>query len=73
MLTTTFPTTEDPSIKATDIKYITKRDGSLQLLDQSKIRMRLENLAKGLNMEYINFDVIVNKVYAGIYSGKLSF
>ena len=38
-----------------------------------KIKMRLKALAKGLNEEYLNFDVIVYKVISGIYSGKLKF
>lgn len=31
---------------------------------------RLTNLGKDLNMEYLNFDVIVEKIAIGIYSGK---
>lgn len=31
---------------------------------------RLTNLAADLNSNYINLEVIVEKVYSGIYSGK---
>lgn len=55
------------------IKYVTKRDGTMQEIDQGKIKQRLVALSDGLNLKYINFDVIVNKVYTGIYSGKFSF
>ena len=50
-------------------KYVIKRDGTKQIINQDKIRQRLSNLSDGLNTKYINFDVIVNKVYQGIYSG----
>jgi ribonucleoside-diphosphate reductase subunit M1 len=50
---------------------VIKRDGTPQPIDQKKIRDRLVNLSEGLNLKYINFDVIVSKVYSGIYSGKI--
>ena len=42
-------------------------------MDIKKIRDRLINKSDGLNLNYINFDVIVSKVYSGIYSGKITF
>jgi hypothetical protein len=33
--------------------------------------MRFENRSYGLNMKYINFEVLVNKLLSGIYQGKL--
>lgn len=41
------------------IKYVIKRDGTRQVVDFDKIRARFVNKASGLNMDYINFDVIV--------------
>jgi hypothetical protein len=49
---------------------VLKRDGSKQTIDKEKIKARLVNLSASLNTKYINFDVIVNKVYSGIYSGN---
>jgi ribonucleoside-diphosphate reductase subunit M1 len=54
----------------TEKKIVIKRDGTSQPVDQYKIRKRLVNKSHGLNEKFINFDVIVNKVYNGIYSGK---
>lgn len=53
-----------------ELKVVTKRDGTTQPVDQYKIRKRLVNKSHGLNEKFINFEVIVNKVYNGIYSGK---
>jgi transcriptional regulator NrdR family protein len=51
-------------------KYVTKRDGSKMPLNIEKIKKRLQTLAKGLSEEFLNLDVIVNKVATGIFSGK---
>ncbi len=40
------------------------------MVDKEKIRKRLVNLGADLNAEYINYEVVVEKVYSGIYSGK---
>lgn len=50
-------------------KFVIKRSGCNQLVDKEKIRKRLTNLGADLNAEYINYDVVVEKVYSGIYSG----
>ena len=47
-----------------------KRDGRHEPLDLAKLRRRFEEKGDGLNMEYINFDVIVAKLAEGIYQGK---
>jgi hypothetical protein len=49
---------------------VIKRNGERQPLDLLKIKARFMNKAYGLNLKYINFDVLVNKVSSGIYSGK---
>lgn len=49
------------------VKYVIKRDGKRQPVNLEKIRARFVNKAAGLNMDYINFDVIVQKVAGGIY------
>jgi hypothetical protein len=49
------------------VKYVVKRDGTQEPLDFVKLRKRFEAKSDGLNMEYINFDVIVAKLASGIY------
>jgi hypothetical protein len=49
---------------------VIKLDGSNQGFDRAKIMTRLTNFGADLNMEYLNFDVIVEKIQIGIYSGK---
>lgn len=51
-------------------KYVIKRDGSHQEISIAKIRRRMECHSQGLNEKFINYDVVVNKVFSGIYSGK---
>jgi ribonucleotide reductase alpha subunit len=50
-------------------KYVIKRDGSKAEIKQVRIKERLQGLCEGLNMDYINLDIITEKVYKGIYSG----
>lgn len=60
------PTTEDT------VKYVIKRDGKRQPVNVDKIRARFSNKVYGLNMDYINLEIIVQKVVSGIYQGKIS-
>jgi transcriptional regulator NrdR family protein len=48
-------------------KFVIKRDGTKQSLNLNKLRERFVNTAAGLNMDYVNFDVIVAKLKSGIY------
>jgi transcriptional regulator NrdR family protein len=57
--------TEEPKIL-----YVIKRNGMQQPIDKEKIRRRLMAHGYGLNEQFINYDVVVEKVYSGIYSGK---
>ena len=41
------------------VKYVLKRNGTRQPLNIDKIRARFVNKGAGLNLKYINFDVIV--------------
>jgi ribonucleotide reductase alpha subunit len=50
-------------------KFVVKRDGTQAEIKQQRIRERLEGLCGGLNMDYLNLDVVTGKVYAGIYNG----
>lgn len=50
-------------------KFVVKRDGTQAEIKQQRIRERLEGLCGGLNMDYLNLDVVTSKVYAGIYNG----
>ena len=51
-------------------KYVVKRDGTQAEIKAERIKERLQGLCDGLNMEYVNLDVITQKVFSGIYSGK---
>lgn len=51
-------------------KYVTKRDGSKAEIKAVRIKERLQSLCDGLNMEFVNLDIITEKVFKGIYSGK---
>lgn len=52
------------------VKYVIKRNGARQPVNYEKIRARFVNKGTGLNLDFINFDVIVKKVSEGIYQGK---
>lgn len=49
-----------------------KRDGTKAEIKADRIKERLIGLCEGLNMEYLNLDIITGKVFKGIYSGKLN-
>ena len=51
-------------------KFVIKRDGTKAEIKAIRIKERLQGLVKDLNMDFINLDVITEKVYKGIYSGK---
>lgn len=55
-----------------DILYVVKRDGSRQEVDKHKIKKRMLCHSYGLNEQFINYDVVVNKVLSGIFNGKFS-
>lgn len=54
----------------TTARSVTKRDGSKQDFDKSKVLNRLQNLSKELNEEYVKFDEVVEKVANGVYEGN---
>lgn len=54
----------------TQTKYVIKRDGSKAEIKAERIKERLQGLCKDLNMDYVNLDIITEKVFKGIYSGK---
>jgi hypothetical protein len=49
---------------------VIKRDGSRQPLNLAKLRERFENKSDGLNLKYVNFDILVGKLMSGLYQGK---
>jgi hypothetical protein len=51
-------------------KYVTKRNGEKQPMSKEKLLARLKELTEGLNKEYINLDIVVEKVFIGSYPGK---
>jgi len=52
-------------------KFVVKRDGTKAEIKAIRIKERLESLCNGLNMDFINLDIITEKVFKGIYNGKL--
>ena len=50
-------------------RYVTKRDGTQEAIIPEKIKFRLEKLIQGLDMNFINLDLVVEKVSQGIYQG----
>ena len=50
-------------------KFVIKRDGTQAEIKEERIKERLAGLCKGLNMDYVNLDIITGKVFKGIYSG----
>ena len=67
MEATTPTTLSDVSSGESEVKYVVKVDGTKQTLDLEKVKKRFENRSMGLNMKYINFDVLVAKLVSGIY------
>lgn len=45
------------------------RKGTEEILDISIVRRRMEDLAFGLNFQFINLDLVVTKVQQGVYDG----
>lgn len=65
--------TQLPSeIEEQKVLHVIKRSGKQQPIDKAKIKHRLLCHAYGLNEQFINYDVVVEKVYGGIYNGKFS-
>ena len=51
-------------------KYTVRtRNGTVETLDISIVRRRMEDLAFGLNLQFVNLDLVVTKVQQGIYDG----
>lgn len=46
-----------------------KRDGTQAEIKAVRIKERLQGLIDGLNQDYIDLDIITEKVFKGIYSG----
>lgn len=54
---------------ASDQKFVTKRNGQKQVLEKSKLKARIADLTEGLNAEYLNLDVVIEKVLTGSFCG----
>lgn len=46
---------------------VVTREGTLEPLDISIVRKRLESLSFGLNFEFVNLDLVVHKVELGVH------
>lgn len=49
--------------------HVVKRDGTKEVVTPDRIKERLMSLVDGLNMDYINLDIVCAKVVKGIYDG----
>lgn len=49
------------SLKSPSLQVVTRK-GTLEPLDISIVRKRLESLSFGLNFEFVNLDIVVHKV-----------
>ena len=54
-----------PSTKKT-LRVVTRK-GTLEPLDISIVRKRLEGLSFGLNFDFVNLDLVVHKVELGVH------
>lgn len=51
-------------------KYVIKRNGTKEEIQKDRIKSHLESLCDDtLNMDFINLDIITEKVYRGISDG----
>lgn len=48
---------------------VVTRDGTLEPLNIDIVRKRIEGLCFGLNLDFINLDVVVQKVEVGVHDG----
>ena len=48
---------------------VVTRDGTLEPLDISIVRKRIEGLCFGLNLDFVNLDLVVQKVEVGVHDG----
>ena len=51
-------------------RLITKHDGSKVPYAENHLRESLAKHTNNLNMDYINLDIIIQKVASGLYNGK---
>jgi Ribonucleotide reductase, alpha subunit len=51
------------------VKTVIKRNGQPEEFDVTQVFNQLKKLSFGLNMEYVNLDLIVKKVELGLYDG----
>jgi hypothetical protein len=47
--------------------HVVTRDGTLEPLDISIVRRRLEALSFDLNLDFVNLDIVVHKVEQGVH------
>lgn len=53
-------------VKSPSLQVVTRK-GTLEPLDISIVRKRLESLSFGLNLEFVNLDIVVHKVEQGVH------
>ena len=52
-------------------KFVIKRDGTKAEIKKIRIKERLQGLCDdSLNMDFVNIDIITEKVFKGIHNGK---
>ena len=63
----------DENVAGMTTRLVSKSDGSKMPFSEAHLRESLQNQLTGLNEEFVNIDIIVNKVNSGLYNGKLNF
>lgn len=56
-------------VKRKKITHILKRDGTPQSIELEHILKRLESLSFGLDMNFLNLNLVMAKVVSGMYEG----
>lgn len=54
-------------------RMVTKLDGTQVPFEKSKLKAYLAGFLDGLNKEFLNLDIVVEKVASGLYNGKYSW
>ena len=58
-----------PTSATKKVKFVTKRNGTQEPFDREQIHEQLKKLAFGLNTDYVNLDLMLKKVEAGLSDG----
>ena len=63
----------DENVAGMTTRLVTKSDDTKVPFSEAHLRESLQRQLTGLNEEFVNIDIIVNKVNSGLYNGKSNF